>query len=112
MVRYLVTAAGALALMSNFAFAQTNACERTTVIHKSSPDGMAHKKVIIKRSDDGFGASKKVVIKRHDDRYGALVTHKRIIREGLSGSSMTRTHGITDPYAGGTVIKKRTIIRP
>jgi len=102
MVRYLLTVAGALALMSNFAFAQTNACERTTVIHKSSPDGMAHKKVVIKRNNDGFGASKKVVIKRHDDRYGALVTKKKIIRDGLSGSSMS----------DGTVIHKRTIIQP
>jgi hypothetical protein len=99
MVRYLLTVAGALALMSNFAFAQTNACERTTVIHKSSPDGMAHKKVVIKRNDDGFGASKKVVIKRHDDRYGALVTKKKIVHgDHMAGSSM----------GGTTVVKKRT----
>jgi hypothetical protein len=99
MVRYLLTVAGALALMSNFAFAQTNACERTTVIHKSSPDGMAHKKVVIKRNHDGFGASKKVVIKRHDDRYGALVTKKKIVRgDHMAGSSM----------GGTTVVKKRT----
>ena len=99
MVRYLLTVAGALALMSNFAFAQTNACERTTVIHKSSPDGMAHKKVVIKRNHDGFGASKKVVVKRHDDRYGAMVTKKKIVRgDHMAGSSM----------GGTTVVKKRT----
>ena len=101
MVRYLLAVAGALALMSNFAFAQTNACERTTVIHKSSPDGMAHKKVVIKRNNDGFGASKKVVIKRHDDRYGAMVTKKKIVRDNMSGSSM----------GGGTIVKKRTVVR-
>ena len=99
MVRYLLTVAGALALMSNFAFAQTNACERTTVIHKSSPDGMAHKKVVIKRNNDGFGASKKVVIKRHDTGYGALVTKKKIIHgDNMYGSSMPHRTIIKERY--------------
>src|SRR5947208_9815368 len=119
MLRYALAAAGAVAIISNVAFAEMGdvGSRSTKVITHSAEPGMVSKKVIIKRHDDGFGPSrkvvikrhddgfgpsKKVVIKRHDDRYGALVTHKRIIREGLSGSSMT----------DGRVIHKRTIIRP
>jgi hypothetical protein len=106
MVRYLLTVAGAVAMMSNFAFAETGDLGQSTtkIITHSAEPGMASKKVVIKRHDDGFGPSKKVVIKRHDDRYGALVTKKKkIIRhDNMSGSSMN----------GGAVVEKRTIARP
>ena len=104
MLRYALAIAGAVVMVSNVAFAETGYVEGTStkVITRSAEPGMASKKVIIHRHDDGFGPSKKVVIKRHDDRYGALVTKKKIIRDGLSGSSMS----------DGTVIHKRTIIRP
>ena len=103
MLRYALAIAGAVVMVSNVAFAETGYVEGTStkVITRSAEPGMASKKVIIHRHDDGFGPSKKVVIKRHDDRYGALVTKKKIIRDGLSGSSMS----------DGTVIHKRTIIR-
>src|SRR5438874_12967142 len=102
MLRYVLTAAGAIAMISNVAFAEMGDGATTKVITRSAEPGMASKKVIIHRHDDGFGPSKKVVIHRHDDRYGAMVTKKKIIRDGLSGSSMS----------DGTVIHKRTIIRP
>ena len=105
MVRYLLTLAGAVAMMSNFAFAETGDLGQSTtkIITHSAEPGMASKKVVIQRHDDGFGPSKKVVIKRHDDRYGSLVTKKKIIRhDNMSGSSMN----------GGAVVEKRTIVRP
>ena len=105
MFRYALAVAGAVAMISNVAFAEMGDVGGTTtkVITHSAEPGMASKKVIIKRHDDGLGTSKKVVIKRHDDRYGALVTKKKIIRnDNMSGSSMR----------GGAVVEKRTIVRP
>lgn len=117
MLRYVLTVAGALAMISNVAFAEMGDGATTKVITRSAEPGMASKKVIIhrhddgfgpskrvviKRHDDGFGATKKVVIRRHDDRYGAMVTKKKIIRhDNMSGTSMN----------GGTVVEKRTIVR-
>src|SRR6266480_2848180 len=102
MLRYVLTVAGAVAMISNVAFAEMGDGATTKVITKSAEPGMASKKVVIHRHDNGFGASKKVVIKGHDDRYGAMVTKKKIIRhDNMSGSSMN----------DGTVIHKRTIIR-
>ena len=114
MLRYVLTAAGAIAMISNVAFAEMGDGATTKVITRSAEPGMASKKVIIHRNDngfgpskkvvihrhdDGFGASKKVVIKRHDDRYGALVTKKKIVRgDHMAGSSM----------GGTTIVKKRT----
>ena len=115
MLRYVLTIAGAVALMSTAAFAEMGDIGSTTkIIHRSGEPGMASKKVVIHRNDDGFGASKKVVIhrngdgfgpskkvviKRHDTGYGALVTKKKIIHgEGMSGSSIP----------GRTVIKQRS----
>ena len=102
MLRYVLTVAGALAMISNVAFAEMGDGATTKVITRSAEPGMASKKVIIKRHDDGLGATKKVVIRRHDDRYGAMVTKKKIIRhDNMSGTSMN----------GGAVVEKRTIIR-
>jgi len=102
MLRYVLTVAGALAMISNVAFAEMGDGATTKVITRSAEPGMASKKVIIKRHDDGLGATKKVVIRRHDDRYGAMVTKKKIIRhDNMSGTSMN----------GGAVVEKRTIVR-
>jgi hypothetical protein len=104
MLRYVLTVAGAVAMISNVAYAEVGDMggSTTKVITHSAEPGMAAKKVIVKRHDDGLGASKKVVIKRHDDRYGAMVTKKKIIRnDNMSGSSLE----------GPAVIHKRTIIR-
>jgi len=104
MLRYVLTVAGAIAMISNVAYAEMGDVGGTTtkVITHSAEPGMASKKVIVKRHDDGLGVSKKVVIKRHDDRYGALVTKKKIIRhDNMSGSSLN----------GGAIVEKRTIVR-
>jgi hypothetical protein len=104
MLRYVLTVAGAVAMISNVAYAEMGDVGGTTtkVITHSGEPGMASKKVIVKRHDDGLGVSKKVVIKRHDDRYGALVTKKKIIRhDNMSGSSMN----------GGAIVEKHTIVR-
>jgi len=117
MLRYVLTIAGAVAMISNVALAEMGDGASTKIITKSAEPGMASKKVVIHRHDngfgpskkvvihrhdDGFGASKKVVIKGHDDRYEAMVTKKKITRhDNMSGSSMN----------DGTVIHKRTIIR-
>jgi hypothetical protein len=103
MLRYVLTVAGAIAMISNVAYAEVGDMggSTTKVITHSGEPGMASKKVIVKRHDDGLGVSKKVVIKRHDDRYGALVTKKKIIRhDNMSGTSMN-----------GAVVEKRTIVR-
>jgi hypothetical protein len=100
MLRYALAVAAAMALISTAAFAEVGDMGTTKVITKSSPDGLAQKKVIIHRHDDGFGVSKKVVIKRHDTGYGAMVTKKKIIRgDNMYGSSMP----------GHVVVKQRTI---
>jgi hypothetical protein len=99
MLRYAIAIAGAVALISTAAFAEVGDMGTTKVITKSSPDGMASKKVIIHRNDNGFGPSKKVVIKRHDAGYGALVTKKKIIRgDNMYGSSMPHRTIIKERY--------------
>jgi hypothetical protein len=96
MLRYAIVIAGAAALISTAAFAEVGDMGTTKVITKSSPDGMANKKVIIHRNALG---DKRVVIKRHDMGYGGLVTKKKIIRgDNMYGSSM--------PHR--TVIKERS----
>ena len=115
MLRYVLTVAGAVAMISNVAFAEMGDGASTKVITKSAEPGMASKKVVIHRHDNGFGPSKKVVIHRHDDGfgpskkvvinrhdagYGGLITKKKIIRgDNMYGSSMP----------GRTVIKQRTM---
>ena len=102
MLRYVLTIAGAVAMISNVALAEMGDGASTKVITRSAEPGMTSKKVIIHRHDNGFGPSKKVVIHRHDDRYGAMVSKKKIIRhDNMSGSSL----------GGGAVVEKRTIVR-
>ena len=99
MMRYLLAVAGAVALMSNVALAQTVDVggASTTVIHSgATPDGMGHKRV---------------VVKRHVDRYGHLVTKKKIYREGMSGSSVTRVRKSVDPVTGTVTRERSTELR-
>ena len=99
MLRYAIAIAGAVVLISTAAFAEVGDMGTTKVITKSSPDGMAQKKVVIHRNNDGFGASKKVVIKRHDAGYGALVTKKKIIHgDNMYGSSMPHRTIVKERY--------------
>jgi hypothetical protein len=99
MLRYAIAIAGAVALISTAAFAEVGDMGTTKVITKSSPDGTAHKKVVIHRNDNAWGPSKKVVIKRHDAGYGALVTKKKIIHgDNMYGSSMPHRTIIKERY--------------
>jgi hypothetical protein len=99
MLRYAIAIAGAAALISTAAFAEVGDMGTTKVITKSSPDGMAHKKVVIHRNDNAWGPSKKVVIKRHDAGYGGLVTKKKIIHgDNMYGSSMPHRTIIKERY--------------
>ena len=81
MLRYVLTVAGALAMISNVAFAEMGDGATTKVITRSAEPGMASKKVIIHRHDDGFGPSKRVVIKRRDDGFGAT---KKVVISGMT----------------------------
>ena|SRR5579884_1641283 len=98
MIRYVVTAAGALALLSGVALAETTVYDNgaAKVITRTAPEGMA---------------SKRVVTKHRIDRYGNLVTKKKIIREGLSGSSVTRVRKTTEPMSGSSTVTRSTEIR-
>jgi hypothetical protein len=90
MMRYVVVAAGAIAMMSSVAMAET------TVV-KTSPGYMApHKTTVVK--------------KQRVNRYGQLVTVKKVHRDGFSGSSSTRVRSVTDPATGVTT-KTRTTVR-
>lgn len=89
MMRYVVAAAGALAMMSSLAMAET-----TTVV----------------RTSPGYVAPvphKTTVVKKKINRYGQLVTVKKTHRDGFYGSSTTRTKKVTDPVTG--VTRSRTV---
>lgn len=98
MIRYVLTAAAVAALLSGAAVAQPMS------------DDVGSKTVITRGAPDGTGM-KRTVIKRHVNRYGELVTKHKTIREGLSGSSVTKTRRATDPLTGETTIRSRTELR-
>ena len=90
MVRYLLTAASVLALCSGVALAEPMDSGKTVTIHKT-PYG-------------------KTITKRYFNHRGMLVTKRKSVHEGLSGSSVTRDKTITDPAAGGSVTRSTTTI--
>lgn len=91
MVRYLVVAASAFALMSGVALAET-----TTTVTRSSPTYVAPQKT--------------TVVKKRVNRYGQVVAVKKTYRGGYSGSStVSRTKTTTNPYTGTTSRTKTTV---
>src|SRR5919206_132676 len=62
MLRYALAVAAAAALISTAAFAEVGDMGTTKVITKSSPDGMAHKKVVIHRNDNAHSAGALLVV--------------------------------------------------
>ena len=92
-VRYILAAAGALALMSNVSFAQTDSTK--TIVMKTAPNGTGYSKSITKR---------------HVDRYGNLVIKRKTYTNGLSGSSVNRSETITH-QDGGTTTKSTMTVR-
>lgn len=89
MVRYLITAVTALALVSGVAIAEPMDGSKTVTI-RNTPTG-------------------KVVTKRFVNHRGMLVTKKKRINDGFYGSSVTRSKTVTEPGAGDSVTR-RTII--
>ena len=84
-MRYVVVAAGALAMMSGMAMAET-----TVVRTSTSPGYMAPV------------PHKTTVVKKRVNRYGQVVTVKKTHRDGFYGSSTSRTRTVTDPATGVT----------
>lgn len=97
-MRYLLAIAGAVALLATVPLANANEFgASTTVIHSGmAPDEMGQKRVMVKR---------------HVNRYGQLVTKKKIYREGLSGSSVTRVRKSVDPMTGTVTRERSTELR-
>lgn len=94
MVRYLLAGAAAISLLSGAALAQDIGYDGGSKTVISRPDGS------------------RTVIKRHVNRYGALVTKRKTMDEGFSGSStVTRTRRAIDPVTGETTIHSRTFER-
>ena len=93
MVRYLVAAACAFALVSGPALAETTAGTKT---------------ITVQRSADGMGAHKSVT-KRYINRYGKMVTKSKTFHDGFSGSSVSRSKTVTDPMTGTSKTRTETI---
>ena len=95
MVRYLLTAASALALFSGAALAQT--------------DGYGAKTVTITRSAPHAMEGGRTITKKYINHRGMLVTKKKTVRgDGFYGSSVSRSKTVHDPMTGET--RTRTMI--
>jgi hypothetical protein len=98
MIRHLAVAAGALAMLSSAAMAET------TVVTRSSPHYVTPHHVYV------APGHKTKVVKHRVNRYGQLVTVKKTYRDGFSGSSVSKSKTITDPHTG-TTTKTRTTVQ-
>ena len=88
MVRYLITTAGAVAMLSGVALAQDTTS--TTTITRS-PEGVS-----------------KTTTEKHLNSNGDVVTDKKTVKENGYGSSMSDTKTFRDPASGETVTRTRT----
>jgi hypothetical protein len=95
MRRYLFTAAAALLLLSGAASAETLS------------DGSNTKKIVTRVSPNGVTKS---ITRHHADRYGKLITHRKTVTEGMSGSSVNRTRTVAEPDTGKTITKSTTAV--
>ena len=87
MLRYAIAAASVLAIISGSALAE---------------DGS----VTIEKTPYG-----KSITKHYINHHGKLVTKKRVIHDGMYGSSVTKSRTVTDPAAGESVTTRTTIDR-
>ena len=86
MIRSLLIAASALALVSGVAMAETYVSEPSAVtITRSTPHDMS---------------ANRTITKRYINHRGMMVTKHKSIREGFSGSSVSRTKTVHDPVTG------------
>ena len=97
MLRYVLTAAGVLALVSSAALAESyyDGSKSVTITRHASPE---------------FGptAPNRTITKRYINHRGMMVTKSKSIRDGFSGSSVSRTKTVHDPVTGET--RTRTMI--
>src|SRR5581483_10656170 len=87
MLRYAIAAASVLAIISGSALAE---------------DGS----VTIEKTPYG-----KSITKHYINHHGKLGTKKRVIHDGMYGSSVTKSRTVTDPAAGESVTTRTTIDR-
>jgi hypothetical protein len=93
MVRYLLTAAGALALMSGAALAQTdNYSTKSVTVHRGAPHSTVYSTHAPRHN--------RTVTKRYVNQRGKVVTKSKTFHDGFSGSSVTRQKTVTDPTTG------------
>jgi hypothetical protein len=91
--------------MLKFALAAVAAVSLVTAAHAEMlSDGASSKTVVTRAAPDGTGV-KRTIIRKHVDRYGNLVTHRRTITEGMSGSTVRHSRTVTDPMTGRTVTR-------
>ena len=92
MVRYLLTAASVLVLVSGVAAAQTYSETYTggprTVIEAPPPANVS--------------GEHRTITKRYINHRGMMVTKRKTIHEGFSGSSVERSKTVHDPLTGET----------
>jgi len=101
MVRYLLTAASALALMSGAALAQTDSYStRNVTVHRDSPHATVYSRHAPRNNT--------TVTKRYVNQRGKVVTKSKTFHDGFSGSSVTRQKTVTDPMTGTS--RTRTVI--
>jgi len=94
MVRYLLTAASVLMMISGAAFAEMDESgSKLITVSPPAPHDMG---------------AKRTVTKRYVNRHGNMVTKSKTYSDGFSGSSVSRTRIVTDPDTG--MRKSRTII--
>jgi hypothetical protein len=86
MLRHVIIASAALAMISGVALAEP-AGNSVITVHRS-PHG-------------------KVVTKRHVNHRGELVTKRKVVKQGLTGSSVSRSRTVIDPATGS----RRTVTR-
>ena len=87
MLRHMIIASAALAMISGAAMADPFHTTVTTV-HKS--------------------AHGKVVTKQHRNFHGQLVTKRKAVNNGLTGSSVSKSKTVTDPVTGSSRTEKST----
>ena len=81
MLRYAIVASAALAMVSGVALAEPVGTSETTV--HESPHG-------------------KVVTNRHVNHRGELVTKRKAVKNGLTGSTVSKSRTVTDPVTGSS----------
>ena len=100
MVRYVLTAASALALMSGVALANTDAyATKSVTVHRGAPHATVY--------STNAPRHKAKVTKRYVNHRGKIVTKSKTFNDGFSGSSVTRQKTVTDPMTGAT--RSRTV---